>query len=307
MLGGLLKNRRKNLKEEVGGWNHSCCNGRRLNVILKLARPMKTKSPLLAVCVFAATVFTAVTASAQWGNPVGFGWGPTMMRPSSYYRFYGSRFGTMGQVKIASDLTYDTKINAYDANLGNAGKRNPYGLIVGSGEVSKLLLTCRPNADRQPGLGNPKIQMPFHLLVASLDIRGVNLSRKDGRFASFEEEVATCGRILVWLDHTKQYLLLDSADPERRRVEWPYSTSVPPERVFVEGVVPTQPGGGFYITMALDDSNRQGLSKLFGEPAVWDRQMISVKQPGVEPKPWADPSPVWSGATAAPGGVAMGK
>jgi hypothetical protein len=156
-------------------------------------------------------------------------------------------------------------------------------------------------------MGAPKIKMPFHLLVSSLEIRGVNLGRKDGKFATFEDEVATCGRVLVWLDHTKQYLLLDSADPERRRVEWPYSTSVPPERVFVEGVVPTQPGGAFYITMALDDSNRQGFSKFFSEPAVWDRQMISVKQPGVEPKPWTDMSPVWSGATSAPGGVAMGK
>ena len=90
---------------------------------------MKTKSPILAVCVFAATVFTAVTASAQWGIPAGFGWGPAMMRPSSYYHNYGSRYGAIGKVRIASDLTYDTKINAYDANLGNAGKRNPYGLI----------------------------------------------------------------------------------------------------------------------------------------------------------------------------------
>jgi hypothetical protein len=45
--------------------------------------------------------------------------------------------------------------------------------------------------------------------------------------------------------------------------------------------------------MELDDSNRHGLSKVFGEPAIWDRQLISVQVPGVHPKPWKDKTPVW--------------
>lgn len=264
---------------------------------------MKNKLSIIVMGAIALTFSLATSASAQLGAPGGFGWGPTLMRPSGYHSYYTSKYGLLGKVKIEGDVNYDTIIGGYDRALGNAAKRNPYGLIIGSGELSKLLLTCQPNADRQPGIGAPKVKMPFHQLVASLDIRGVNLSRGDGKFATFEDEVAYCGRILVWLDHTRRYLLLDSADPERRRVEWPYSNSVPPERVFVEGVQPTQPGGAFIVTMTLDDSNRSGFSKLFGEPAIWDRQMISIKQPGVTPKPWKDASPVWTNA----GGVAMGK
>ena len=209
----------------------------------------------------------------------------------------------MGRVKIEGDVNYSKTIDHTDASMGKEPKFNPYGLIVGAGEITKLLLTCQPNADRNVTVGEPKVRMPFHVLVASLEVRGVNLGNRKGKFSSFEDEVAASGRVLVWLDHTKRYLLLDSADPARRRVEWPYSNSVPPERVFVEGITPTQPGAAIIVTMEIDDSNRRGLSKIYGEPAIWDRQMISVHAPGVQPKPWKDTSPVWANS----GSGALGK
>jgi hypothetical protein len=262
---------------------------------------MKTLAAFFTM-VAALACFTS-SANAQWANwgptwGAWGNWGPGFVYPGGY-PFHGYPYqesSRIGKVKIEGDVNYSVTIDQGDSMLGNGPKRNPYGLIVGAGEITKLLLTVEPNADRQITVGEPKVRMPFKILVASLEIRGVNLGHTRGKFASFEDEVAACGRILVWLDHTKRYLLLDSADPARRRVEWPYASSVPPERVFVEGVTPTQSGGAFIVTLELDDSNRKGLSKLGGEPAIWDRQLITVHAPGVLPKPWKDRSPVWANA-----------
>ncbi len=199
----------------------------------------------------------------------------------------------LGRVNIEGDVDFSGEIDIRDFYKGNEPKRNPYGLIIGAGEMTKLELTCEPNAYRQSTMGEPKVSMEFHRLVASLEVQGINLADSKGRFSSFEEEMAQCGRILVWLDHSRSLLLLDSADPELRRVEWPYASSVPPSKVFVEAVSPSAGGSAFIVTMELDDSNRKGLSKLFSEPAIWDRQLISVKVPGVK-KPREDKTPVWS-------------
>jgi hypothetical protein len=273
---------------------------------------MKIKSLTLAVFALMAVLSALSPANAQWsgfGGPGwsgagwgggGFGpgwgaWGPGfgLGYPGGYWTYSSPMSPYLGKVQIRGDVDYSTHIDSADIALGNEAKRNPNGLIIGAGEITKLLLTCQPNADRQSTVGEPKVRLPFPVLVASLELRGINLANKKGRFASFEEEVASCGRVLVWLDHTKRYLLLDSSDPARRRVEWPYASSVPPERVFVEGIKATQPGSAFIVTLELDDSNRHGLSKIFSEPAIWDRQLISVQIPGKQPKPWVDTTPVW--------------
>jgi hypothetical protein len=263
---------------------------------------MKTLAALFFVLAGLAS-FTS-TANAQWANwgPTWGAWGPGFVYPGGYpFWSYPYQESTrIGKVRIEGDVNYSVTIDNGDLALGHHPKRNPYGLIVGAGEMTKLLLTVEPS-DRLPTLGEPKIRMPFKILVASLELRGVNLGHTKGKFASFEDEVAACGRVLVWLDHTKRYLLLDSADPTRRRVEWPYANSVPPERVFVEGITPTQPGGAFIVTLELDDANRRGLSKLGSEPAVWDRQIITCHAPGVHPKPWKDMTPVWANTGGAGG------
>lgn len=222
---------------------------------------------------------------SAWGGGYAIGqWYHT--RPSSPY---------LGRAEIKADVNYSSGIDRHDHDLGKDAKFNPYGLMLGSGELTKLLLTAAPNGDRNVTVGEPRVQLPFPVLVASLEVRGINLGHRKGRFASFEQEVATCGRVLVWLDHNRKYLLLDSADPARRRVEWPFASSIPPERVFVEGVTPTQPGGAFIVTLELDDSKRNPISAFFySEPAVWDRQLITVHPKGVTPKPWSDNTPVWA-------------
>ena len=253
---------------------------------------------LALLCVFQ----TQASAQGWWGAPPWTNYGPGW----NGWAFWAGGFGSgnfynhspanpyMGTAEIKADVNYSSVIDLGDKMMGKDAKFNPGGLLIGAGELTKLLLNIQPNGERNPTIGEPSTKMPFHILVGSLELRGVNLGHRKGKFKNFEEEVATCGRLLVWLDHTRKHLLLDSADPARRRVAWPYANSLPPERVFVEGVTPTQPGGAFIVTLELDDSNRRGLSRLYSEPAVWDRQFISVIPKGVTPKPYEDTTPVWS-------------
>ncbi len=251
------------------------------------------------------TVAACSEASAQWGggvwSPGWGGWGRGVGGWGSGWRSWNrpgqlpptSSTSLLGRVAIEGDVNYSGEIDLGDYRMGKEAKFNPHGLIIGAGEMAKLRLTCEPNAARNRTTGEPRVDMEFYRLVASMEIQGINLGDRYGRFASFEEEMANCGRVLVWLDHTRNLLLLDSANPEMRRVEWPYASTVPPKRVFVEAVEPSAGGSAFIVTMELDDSNRKGLSKMFSEPAVWDRQLISVKVPGVK-KPYEDKTPVWS-------------
>jgi|GEM_PF-2049433 len=265
---------------------------------------MKTSKLTL---LFTVAVFLGLgvkESSAQWGGgwgPAWGGWGPGWGSWGPGWSWPGGSWNwqeptnPIGRVKIEGDVNYSGKIDNLDIYMGNEPKRNPYGLIIGAGEMTKLILTCQPNAYRQPNVGEPKVRMDFYKLVSILEVRGVNLADRKGRFATFEEEIANSGRVLVWLDHTRRYLLLDSSDPTRRRVEWPWASSVLPERVFVEAVETTQPGAALIVTLELDDSNVTGIRRIFGEPAMWDRQMISVKVPG-KPKPYVDRTPVWVSA-----------
>ena len=108
-----------------------------------------------------------------------------------------------------------------------------------------------------------------------------------------EEEIYNCGRILVWSDETRTELLLDSSDMAKRTLMWPYSESAPLPHIYVEAVDPAQPGGAHIITWELDDSYGQnGFQRAFGEPAVWDRLMVTAQPSGVQ-KPFEDKSPAW--------------
>jgi hypothetical protein len=234
-------------------------------------------------------LFSTQPAAAQWGwnwGPVvspGWGagwrpgWGPQTYKP-------------LGQVSIGADFNYDGQIWSGE---GKDTKITPPGLIIGTDEMAKIAISCVPSTDYLPAQGTPKVKMKFHKLAVILDVRGVDLGRKDGKFRTLEDELYKCGRVIVWADKERKRLLLDSADPSKRRLMWPYAEVYPQPHLYVEGVRACRPGGAYLFTWELDDSNGQNwLQRCFGEPSVWDRMMLSVHPVGCR-KPHVDKDPVW--------------
>lgn len=196
----------------------------------------------------------------------------------------------LGKVGINADFNYDGQVWLGE---GSNFKITPPGLQVGTDEMTKVLLFCNPDPVYLPQIGSPKVKMNFHKLAVILDVRGVDLGKRNGQYRSLDKEIEKCGRVIVWADKKRKNLLLDSSDPTRRRLVWSYADSVPLTHVYIEGVQASQPGGAHLITWELDDSfGQNAIQRFFGEPAVWDRLMISVRPRGL-PKPNVDTDPVW--------------
>jgi len=258
---------------------------------------MNTRSSLkLSFLIYFLSL--ALTAQAQWGWNNGWQWGiqrsPAISGNGGWAGWgpgAGPRINTpLGKVGINADFNYDGQIWGSE---GENAKVTPPGLVIGSDEMTKVLLTCNPDPVHLPQTGSPKVMMRFHKLAVILDVRGIDLSRKNGQYRSLDKEVEKCGRILVWADKYRKHLLLDSSDVTRRRLIWSYADSVPLPHVYVEGVQAAQPGGAHLITWELDDSYGQNaFQRFFGEPAVWDRLMLSVRPRGLT-KPNVDTDPVW--------------
>lgn len=250
----------------------------------------------LATLALFLTGFSPGLASGQgvWGisAPIfapGPGWGQGW-RPVWINR---SQPSLLGKVSVAADYNYDGEVNGKDKYVERGLTEGPLGLIIGTNEMAKVELTCVPTPTPKVRIGEPKIKMKYYKLALILSIEGVNLAKKNGKFKTMEDEFASCGRILVWSDQTRQELLLDSSDVSKRTLMWPYSESVPLPHIYVEAVEPAQPGNAHVITWELDDSYGQnGFQRAFGEPAVWDRIMVTAHPTGIE-KPFKDTSPAW--------------
>lgn len=221
---------------------------------------------------------------AQFGGFGGFGgfgmgWG-----------YFPHQDLSLGQVDISADTNYD---GVMDAGASANVKRNPPGLVIGAGEMARVDLSVVHNTSRQTTNNSPKLKFLYYKTGVTLDLRPVNLAHKRGRFSSFEEEQARGGRVLVWLDENRSQLLLDSANPEKRRVQWPASTSLPPKHVYIQGVSPGDSGTVMMFTLLLDNNNLGPIADtLFGDKASWDALMFTV-WPKPRMKPYVDTSPVW--------------
>jgi hypothetical protein len=160
--------------------------------------------------------------------------------PSSFHKYFGQRVNNwrdseraVAKVDLDADLNYDGVINNNDPQDGGAFEGTPPGLQVGVGEMSRMILRVVPYRVDFDGE-----------VVVSLELSGINRSTASGEFGSFEEEVNATGRVRVWKDPERKVLLLDSADPNRRYVEfstqyreYPYNLpNVIPRSVFVEGI-----------------------------------------------------------------------
>jgi hypothetical protein len=160
--------------------------------------------------------------------------------PSDFHPYYGQKLNRyrdlnrrIAKLDLDADLNMDGVIQQGDPRDSGAFESTPPGLIVGVGEMTKVVVNLLPY--RIDFAGD---------VVVGFEVTGINRNSPEGVFASFEEEQKAVGRIRVWRDSTKKGLLLDSADPSRRIFEFSvdamrYPANLPdaiPRTIFVEGV-----------------------------------------------------------------------
>jgi len=163
--------------------------------------------------------------------------------PSDFHKYYGQRVNSwkdrerqIAKLDMDADMNQDGTISNTDPADSGAFEATPPGLILGTGELTRVVIRLNPY----------RIDFDGEVVV-SLEVEGINRATKTGDFASLDEELASMGHIRVWKDASKKELLLDSRDPAKRVVEfttqyktYPYNLPIAvPRFVFVEGVKPS--------------------------------------------------------------------
>lgn len=189
-----------------------------------------------------AAAIAALTAGSAIAGPdlTSRGEETEMDLPGSFHKYYGQNVTyyrdkerLVAKIDVDTDLNYDGHISNTDPADGGAFEHTPPGLVVGQGELAKLILRLSPY----------RIDFQGEVVV-SLELAGINRSAKSGQFESLADEVASTGRIRVYTDPEKKNLILDSAIPEKRLAEFvidqsKYPANIPglvPRLLYVEGV-----------------------------------------------------------------------
>jgi hypothetical protein len=163
--------------------------------------------------------------------------------PGSFHKYYGQNVTyyrdterKVAKLDLDGDLNYDGTISNEDPADNGAFQNTPPGLVVGVGELSKLVLRLTPyRIDYQGDV------------VVTIEVAGINRAAASGSFDSFDQEQAAVGRIRVWQDSTKSKLLLDSGKADMLVCEFimdatKYPANLPgtvPRTLYVEGVRPS--------------------------------------------------------------------
>lgn len=187
--------------------------------------------------------------------------------PSSYHKYFGQNVTyykdaerKVARIDVDADLNYDGSISNEDPADNGAFEVTPPGLVLGVGEMSKVIMRLRPY--RVDFLGD---------VVVGIEIGGINRAAKTGRFESFEEEKAAVGRVRVWKDKNKTELLLDSGDPNKLSYEFTmdaanYPANLPdsvPRALYIEGVgVSGQYAGDVRLLTTVSYRNKETEAKV---------------------------------------------
>lgn len=184
----------------------------------------------------------------------------------------GAVIPRLSKIDLDADLDYD---GAFD-NDSSAGQGQheylPPGLELGKGEVSRLLVRFKTYEPEFTGK-----------LVVRLEASEVN------RDAASGEGAVSAGQIRVWRDQERKELLIDSADPAKRSVEWTYDSGKRaggiPRALYVEGVkVSSKFEGDLRLLVSashLADGETTGTpSSLYR--AAFDHLLLTVRDKPVE-------------------------
>ncbi len=191
---------------------------------------------------------------------------------------------TVGRVDLDSDIDLDGVITNDGTDSGEL-EAVPPGQIIGPALMTKFVLRATPFAKVQGG-SVAQIEIDPEKLLLSLEVRSMNIGRKDGAFATEEDERKLAGHLRVWSDEKGSKLLLDSRDPNKRRMEWNINSPEAPGFVYVECVEPSAANAVFVLTLQLDDTSSKQYNPKNGHPnAARDFVVVSCKteSPEIEP------------------------
>lgn len=172
----------------------------------------------------------------------------------------------LAKLDLDGDFNYDGTINNDDPADNGAFQQTPPGLVLGTGEMSKLIVRLTPyKIDYQ---GRAKVK---------LEVSGINRDVKTGEFGSVDEEIANMGHVVVWADAAKKEKLIDSRDPNMRSYEWtlddrtfPANLQVVPRILYVEGVKPSPRHlGDIRLLIKIYDDNPNYDSNPKYDPRRW--------------------------------------
>ncbi|MCB1227139.1 MAG: hypothetical protein KDK99_15075 [Verrucomicrobiales bacterium] len=157
----------------------------------------------------------------------------------------------LAKIDVDGDFNYDGTINNFDPADNGAFQQTPPGLVVGVGELTRVVVRLTPyKIDYE---GRAKVR---------LEVTGINRDAKSGEFDSDEERRNGMGHIIVW-DTNRETKLIDTRDPERLSYEWtiddrvyPYNLQIVPRAIYVEGVSPSpRYQGDIRLLMSVTDEN----------------------------------------------------
>ena len=181
----------------------------------------------------------------------------------------------LAKIDLDADFNYDGTIDNYDPTDNGSIQVTPPGLIVGVGELAKMIVRIRPYKEDRTGEA-----------VFILDVSGINRTVESGEFESLDDEIASMGQVRVWSDAYKTELLVDSADPNLRRRIWTAEDGQPPTFFYVEGVRPSTTEGDVRVLVSLE--SRRKVAETF-DPS-FDHNLVTVS---VTPHPKAGDTSVW--------------
>jgi hypothetical protein len=186
-------------------------------------------------------------------------------------RYFGQRASLyrdnnrkLAKIDLDGDFNYDGTIDNDDPADNGGFQQTPPGLVVGKGELSKLIIRLTPYKIDYQGRAKVKLQ-----------VDGINRADKSGEFASGAESM---GHIIVWRDAGCTEKLIDSRDPSKRSFEWtleqrsPANLQIVPRTLYVQGVS-VSPNYSGDIRLLL---------------SVYDDNVATANSPNINPAKWVD-------------------